>query len=69
MYAEYGTALVGAAWAVGEWLWLRQSTGPVLAQVTDTPHGLAEVWPLGAEMPMRVPLERVAWTWVEAVSA
>lgn len=69
MYAEYGSALVGAAWAIGEWVWLRQSTGPILAQVMDTPHGLAEVWPLGAEMAMRVPLERVAWSYGEAVAS
>lgn len=69
MSPEYGTALVGAAWAVGRYVWLRQSTGPLLALVTGLPHGLAEVWPLGSDMAMRVPLERLAWTHVEAVAA
>lgn len=68
MFKEYGNALVGVAWAIGEWVWLRQVTGPVLAQVMDAPHGLVEVCPLGAEMAMRVPLERVAWSYSEAVA-
>lgn len=67
---EYGAPLIGAGWYVGHAVWLRMATGPMLVVMVGMVHGLAEILPMTPDaMPMRVPVERLADNYAEAVRA
>lgn len=69
-FPEYGAPLVGAAWVVGQMVWLRQASGPMLVWAREYRGDRVRISPLGAHsFPMIVPVERLAWSYREAVAA